>query len=163
MRVCRVCGEELPNERFAVTKRKLKNGETAEYLDSTCMVCRRTKYLRKPGKREIHRAGTKRWRESNPGQFREQSIRKYGITQKDYDNLREEQNNSCAICGVHETNAPQGKAVKPEWSLHIDHNHITGQVRSLLCHNCNLLIGHAKEDNKILQLAAEYLTKWKQS
>lgn len=41
--------------------------------------------------------------------------------------------------------------------LVVDHCHETGKVRGLLCRNCNLLIGHAKEDIVILQNAINYL------
>jgi len=39
----------------------------------------------------------------------------------------------------------------------IDHNHKTGTVRGLLCHNCNLLLGKVRNDFKMLKKAANYL------
>jgi hypothetical protein len=44
--------------------------------------------------------------------------------------------------------------------LAVDHNHETGQVRDLLCHNCNALLGMCREDKAVLLAAIKYLWKW---
>lgn len=64
-----------------------------------------------------------------------------------------EQNNCCAICGKHESNFSKNLAV--------DHNHKTGKVRGLLCKNCNIGIGHFKDDISLINNAIEYLNKYK--
>ena len=79
--------------------------------------------------------------------------RYYGISVNDFAEMYHKQDGKCAICGNPETVTLRGK-VKP---LSVDHNHATGQVRKLLCTQCNHLLGHAKEDVKILQKAIEYL------
>jgi hypothetical protein len=50
----------------------------------------------------------------------------------------------CVICGV------QTDPV-------VDHDHQTGHVRGGLCRNCNLGLGHFKDDPELLRLAALYL------
>jgi len=50
----------------------------------------------------------------------------------------------CVICGSNE-------------KLTIDHDHSTGMVRGALCTNCNLGLGHFKDDPELLELAALYL------
>lgn len=77
-------------------------------------------------------------------------LRKYGINLKEYNELVLSQNNKCAICKQEEL----GK------SLAVDHNHETGEVRGLLCEDCNRGIGILKEDIKRLSAAIEYLIKW---
>jgi hypothetical protein len=77
--------------------------------------------------------------------------KKYGITPEDYDNMYNQQNGCCKICSMHQVNL---KA-----ALCVDHCHITGKVRGLLCHKCNLLIGHAKDDINVLQNAIKYLNE----
>jgi hypothetical protein len=81
---------------------------------------------------------------------------RYGVEVGDrYVALRDHQAGLCAICGKPETQKQRGKVIR----LSLDHNHETGQIRELLCHNCNLVVGHAKESVKILQAAIDYLKK----
>ena len=76
----------------------------------------------------------------------------YNITDDDYNKMLKSQNGRCAICG---TNKLTGR-----WkSFAIDHNHITGKVRGLLCNECNRGIGYLKDDYKLLQKAVNYLIK----
>jgi len=56
--------------------------------------------------------------------------KRYGITVKDYNDMRDKQNDKCGICGKEEYTG-RGKY----W--HIDHCHDTGEVRGLLCNHCN--------------------------
>lgn len=78
---------------------------------------------------------------------------KYKITKETYEYLIESQESKCAICN---------KPLESENSknIHVDHNHINGEIRGILCHNCNALLGMAKEDTKILTSAINYLDKW---
>jgi len=81
--------------------------------------------------------------------------RNYGITLEQYNQMFAEQKGLCAICGEKETTKNQYKLRQ----LSVDHNHVTGQVRSLLCSNCNLLLGCAKDSKEILLKAILYLSK----
>ena len=42
-------------------------------------------------------------------------------------------------------------------SLVVDHCHKTGTIRGLLCHMCNLMLGNASDDIKILLNGVTYL------
>lgn len=42
----------------------------------------------------------------------------------------------------------------------IDHNHYTGQIRDVLCSNCNAAIGMVKENTDILANMIKYIEKW---
>lgn len=44
---------------------------------------------------------------------------------------------------------------------HVDHNHDTGKVRGIVCHWCNLAIGHAYDDPEILRKLTAYLEKYR--
>jgi protein-arginine kinase activator protein McsA len=66
--------------------------------------------------------------------------------------LLEEQNNSCAICGIN------GEELKRK--LSVDHNHETNQVRGLLCNSCNLGLGQFKDSVVFLSCAIEYLERY---
>lgn len=71
---------------------------------------------------------------------------KYGITLEDYNNMFESQDGSCAICSA-----------TPSERLHVDHNHVTGEVRGLLCNNCNRALGLLQDNPANLRAALFYL------
>lgn len=58
-------------------------------------------------------------------------MRFYGMTFEDYNKLLDLQQGVCAIC----------KLPPSTIALDIDHDHATGQVRGLLCRNCNTRLG----------------------
>jgi hypothetical protein len=58
---------------------------------------------------------------------------RFGITLDDYDAMLVKQDGKCAICDV-----PQGELKRP---LYVDHCHLTGIIRGLLCRVCNLGVG----------------------
>jgi DNA-directed RNA polymerase subunit M/transcription elongation factor TFIIS len=157
MRICKTCKNELPDERFGLTKKADKSGVVREYRDSTCMVCRRNKYLAKEGKREIHRQGSKSWYERNPEKAKSQRLKKYGIDLEGYNKLRKKQKFCCSICGKKETDVAQGRAKSSETALAVDHSHETGKIRGLLCIGCNTILGKCYDDVSILKRAVKYL------
>ena len=75
---------------------------------------------------------------------------RYGLTLEELEEMAED---GCAICGTTEWMGRHGG--KP----HIDHDHISGEVRGILCHNHNLMIGYAHEDIAILESAIRYLSR----
>jgi hypothetical protein len=87
--------------------------------------------------------------------FKAKLLYRYGITLLQYKQLQEKQNNKCAICKKEETNIhnSSGKITR----LAVDHCHTSGKIRGLLCKNCNLLIGYAKENSEILLNASSYI------
>ena len=157
MRICKTCKQELPVAKFGKSKRIRANGQYKEYYDSTCMICRREAYLAKEGKRAIHRAGSKTWYDANPEKAKSQRLKRYGLDLEGYNDLRKKQNYCCAVCHKHEKDVSQGRAKTPETALHVDHNHLTGKVRGLLCTNCNTILGKCYDDDTILNNAIQYL------
>lgn len=78
---------------------------------------------------------------------------------KVYEELVKRQGEVCAICGKPETVkiAPsQGGGIS---RLSIDHDHNTGKVRGLLCHNCNNGIGRFMDDVEFMLKAIRYLRR----
>lgn len=78
---------------------------------------------------------------------------KYGMTEKQYDDMSSAQENVCAMCSM-----PQ-RAHGTITRLVVDHDHTTGTVRALLCDSCNLLLGFAGDDVALLEKAIDYLNK----
>lgn len=72
---------------------------------------------------------------------------KYGITLQDYDNLYAQQEGKCGICGVDVTHT----------SGYVDHCHITGKIRGILCQKCNTGLGMLGDTLQALQKATQYL------
>lgn len=60
----------------------------------------------------------------------------------------------CDICG-----RPPQAAVQPNRRLSIDHDHETLIFRGLICHDCNLMLGHARDSVKTLLSAIDYLER----
>ncbi len=75
----------------------------------------------------------------------------YNMTINDYDNMFNKQDGRCAICGSGNSNR------KSSEKFYVDHNHETGKIRGLLCHNCNSALGHIKDDTRILQNMLHYI------
>lgn len=103
----------------------------------------------------------KKYRDSNKERFAEVNRRKslkfkYGITLEEYYGILEKQNHCCAICGTKENNV-SGK--RRGWNWSVDHCHVTGKVRGLLCNNCNRGLGMLGDTVDSLQKAVDYLNK----
>ena len=80
--------------------------------------------------------------------------KRYKISWEVYLLLVEKQNNCCAICGIEFEDILTCKK-KP----HVDHDHITGKVRGVLCGSCNTGIGHLRDSLEVVEAAAAYLKK----
>jgi hypothetical protein len=73
--------------------------------------------------------------------------RKYGITIEQYDAMLEAQGGGCFICG---------RPPREDISLHVDHDHFTGEIRGILCFRCNNALADFQEDPILLAKAAAY-------
>lgn len=75
----------------------------------------------------------------------------YGLTLEQVEEMKREQEGLCAIC------SKECGHLFYRQGLQIDHDHISGRVRGLLCHNCNVGIGFLQESPAILKAAIRYL------
>ncbi|WP_375045962.1 endonuclease domain-containing protein [Actinomadura sp. NTSP31] len=69
---------------------------------------------------------------------------RYGVTEHEVEQMIAEQGGVCVIC----LRAP---------AKHVDHSHLTGLVRRVLCFKCNGGLGQFHDDPAVLRLAADYL------
>lgn len=74
----------------------------------------------------------------------------FGITLDEYNSMLEAQGGTCAIC----KGPPRGKSWR---RLVVDHCHVTGQLRGLLCDTCNRTLGLLHDNLQVAQAAASYL------
>lgn len=98
--------------------------------------------------RECHNASKRSTYDADDFYFKH-ILRRYGLTREAHRVLYEEQAGCCAICEVPESALPK--------RFHVDHCHSTGIVRGLLCHHCNVGLGHFDHDPKLLKSAIDYL------
>ena len=60
------------------------------------------------------------------------------------------QSNACNVCAVSFSTIPVKDCC-------LDHDHVTGRIRSLLCRDCNLMLGYARDNPSHCANAASYL------
>lgn len=105
----------------------------------------RARYAADPSK---FAAANKRWYEKNSErQYRRKQERHHANIARQL----EAQGGVCAICGA---DGPGGRG-----GWHRDHDHATGKWRDLLCHYCNVGLGHFQDDPELLEKAATYLRR----
>lgn len=80
----------------------------------------------------------------------------YKITPEEYVAMVKSQAGKCAICGMPETSTSRNGRVK---TLFVDHDHVTGKVRQLLCHLCNAGLGAFRDSPSVMTSAVAYLHK----
>jgi hypothetical protein len=126
----RFCGKKCPARRTLASKRSI-NWYTANRAYAT-----RREQLRRSGA---------------PEKIRAAHLKTKGMAQNIYEAWLKAQGGVCAIC--HSTTPSRRRKF-----FDIDHDHITGTVRGLLCETCNRALGLFKDDPKILSRAICYLS-----
>jgi len=80
-------------------------------------------------------------------------LNRYGLTHEQFEAMLASQDGRCAVCQT-----PKTKGVG--WC--VDHDHVTGQVRGILCDACNKGIGFLQDDPDVIAGAAWYVRKHRQ-
>jgi hypothetical protein len=78
--------------------------------------------------------------------------KKYNITSGEFDIILAAQGGRCKFCL---TTKPGGRGT---W--HVDHDHLTGRVRWLLCANCNRGLGYFRDSITVMKSAIEHLHEY---
>jgi hypothetical protein len=81
--------------------------------------------------------------------------KKYSLGTAGYDEMFEQQHGCCVACGRPEDAKWRGKVMP----LAVDHDHVTGTVRGLLCIKCNQAVGMVRDSAEIALKLSEYLTR----
>lgn len=84
--------------------------------------------------------------------------RSFGIDHAKFMEMSAEQNGVCAICSQPEKRKAKNGNIR---HLAVDHDHETGAVRSLLCSDCNQMIGFSADNPELLEKGAEYIRQHK--
>jgi hypothetical protein len=141
----------------------------AELRQKICPQCNQSKEEKEFGKDSTTKSGVSSWckpckkvwrsnhRKESPEVYKridfKNDLKKYGLSLEDYNRMFENQKGHCDCCGEHASNFRRG--------LHVDHDHISGQVRALLCTRCNPGLGYFKDSVERLEMAIAYLKKFK--
>jgi hypothetical protein len=137
---CIKCNTRKPVEEFSRDKSR-PNGRS-----NKCSECDRI-YQRNRRKEKPEHCKTLRKRHS---------LKQYGVGVEHYYTLFEEQEGKCAICRLPETQTKKGTLC----DLSLDHSHLTGKVRGLLCSVCNPGLGLFKDNPALLEQAIKYLKRY---
>lgn len=165
-KTCTKCGVEKPLDQFS------RNSRASDGRQSQCKACFAAyrKVYREANKEKIV-AQQKAYRAANAEKEsarkkahyevnREQYVTqqkahklraRYGLTVEQYDAMVEGAGGVCEIC----KQPPPTTSIAPNRVLHVDHDHVTGEVRGLLCSACNRSIGLIGDEN--LAKAAAYV------
>lgn len=131
-KVCKHCGDEKDEVDFYSFFDKWAN---KSYTSTRCKPCHQS------------------YKKSNPNTAKNRKAEKlklrYGLTYDQWEQLREVENYACMICGI--TEDDMGK------KLDVDHCHVSGKFRGVVCNPCNNVLGHARDNVEILQAAISYL------
>lgn len=134
-KICSKCGVEKPKEEFHL------RSPSQPWPKSACKDCQRERardyWRKKPLPKQIQR---------------DRNLKKsFGIGLEEYNRLLDKQGNCCAICKT--TACESGK------NFAVDHDHVTGEIRGLLCMYCNTALGKFKDSVETLKNAINYLEK----
>jgi len=147
VKYCYGCSKGKPLEQFY----------QSDEFKSRCKECRKKYYREYHEKRKIESAKQSKIRRDSlhPSGLTQGKVDHlmggYGMTPEQYLKLIHAQQGKCACC---DTILSENKRY-----VHIDHDHETGRIRGILCHSCNLMLGHADENIDKLKKAIFYLER----
>lgn len=155
-KTCKECNINKTIDNFPSHNRE--NGIMS--IDSVCKDCvkirRKNNQANKtPEQRKHDIEKNKKWMKNNPEKAKIMKLRER-CTRNGQKHRADEiielilTQTHCAICGIER---------KAEGSLHIDHDHATGEFRGLICQGCNQGLGNFRDNEENLQAAIKYLNK----
>jgi hypothetical protein len=131
--------------------------ERKHYAKGLCHICWQKEWYKEHPEKQI---GSSAWARRNPERMkvlmRKGSLKKYGLTIAGFEAMWEAQQGKCANprCSATFEKSAMNRKVG---GLHVDHDHVTGAVRKLLCPRCNTALGHVNDNIDLLRGLIEYL------
>jgi hypothetical protein len=151
-KICKKCGVEKSLDDYYI-----HNGMKDKHLN-TCKKCdnKKTREYQIEHKDQMAKYSEKyrlKYIETYADYARNTKYKQnYGITIEDYNKMFDDQNGLCAICSN-----PESKGRSKHF--HVDHDHLTGKIRGLLCSTCNTALGKFNDDINLINKAIKYLQK----
>jgi hypothetical protein len=118
-----------------------------------CGSCyNKKRFAEDPSKKAKAHAVVKAWRKKN---FQDYFLkREWGLSREDFEKLLAKQGGGCAIC-------KKTLADSRGRRLYVDHDHVSGKIRGLLCSRCNVCLGQFEDSIPLLEAAISYLDEHK--
>ena len=163
MKTCTRCGTEKTVKEFhkdpskndglcsqcAECKKELSRIWKTNNLEKCRLNNRKARKKYKQNNREKFNAYNRDYMQRNKEKRESSRIqRTYGLSPDDFNKRLLDQDGVCAICQQECTRFGR---------LSVDHDHKTGEVRGLLCNNCNKGLGIFKDEIKRFERAIKYL------
>lgn len=144
-KTCIECKNDLPYESFYPKRTRISKISAAANYGSRCKSCESNRSKQRvksetDDERRIRLETQRKW------WFRS----RYGITVEEFDQMVDIQGGKCACC----QREPQGKGAAAV--LNVDHDHVTGRVRGLLCNPCNQAMGLMKDNPSMIRQLLRY-------
>ncbi len=132
-----------------------KRAKTRQRVEKCCSKCSRVLPLTKFSKQKSSPDGRSCFcreckRRDYHNRYFYHAAQRHNTTVEILEEMQSSQENCCAICGTHADLVAKGK-------LFVDHCHASGEVRGLLCHQCNIGIGCLSDDVPRMVVAIEYV------
>jgi hypothetical protein len=180
MRICKQCGERKPRYRdYARCLDCVNARERTLYAQKrlvekkcgTCGIAMLCNLSKSPKCGPCNRAYAKHRYANNIGGTRDKALannipeirrvqklrRDYGITEEQVGMMLFLQECKCALCRV-ELTMPENRKGQKSTTMAVDHDHVTGDVRGVLCIRCNTALGGFRDDAVALRRAADYVS-----
>lgn len=154
--LCRTCHSTFHHSSFPIRSTGDRKGNYRTSCRACCKKLQRRRWRRNNRfKTTMDRIN---WQQKCKvsGKAREYKLKfNYGpnFTVAEFESLWDKQEGKCSICNCQLTLGRRGmKSI-----CHIDHDHVTGSVRGLLCGKCNTGLGCFNDKQELLENAAKYL------
>ena len=151
--------DQLELGHLLLENRKCRVCHQEKHLLTDYYLCRKDPTLPSSYSYECKECTVKRttaYNKRNSSSVKSQYLkRNYGISFEEFDRMLTEQGNACAVCGTLDPGGKRGRNKR----FHVNHNSNTGNVRGLLCGNCNAALKYVKEDIHTLQNMIQYLER----
>ena len=123
---------------------------TSCYLCNKCIVIKRK--LNYDPKKQKEYIKTKAIHRKNYALFK-----KHKLSLDEYNSIIQKQNNKCAICKITFEEYSKIPCQRPRLYFNVDHCHLTGNIRGLLCNRCNMGLGYFLDNPNHILNAYTYL------
>lgn len=144
-RQCNRCSQVKPEEEFHLRETGKRRCE--------CKACNRVYHKQRYLANRDKLCANMRKRYDGAAQHISKLQRLYAVDGAMFKAMLEKQRWKCVICKRAETKTYRGKIR----NLSIDHDHVSGAMRGLVCGNCNTVLGYSHDSREILLACVSYL------